>query len=62
MKIGDGSEEYPVTCQVGVMRAVHIVMRERLVHVHVNVQTIEKDGRVLVAHQIPVLGGPGFLG
>ena len=38
--------------QVGVVGGVDVVMGQGLIHFHVNVQPIQKDGRVVVGHQV----------
>jgi len=39
--------------QVGIVRRVDVVVRKWLIHVLVDVETVEKDRCVLVGHQVP---------
>lgn len=39
--------------QVRVVGRVDVVMAQRLVHVHVDVEPVQEHGRVLVRHQVP---------
>lgn len=39
--------------EVGVVAGVDVEVRQRLVHVHVDVEAVEEDRRVLVRHQVP---------